>query len=87
MYNYFMLIGTVEGYDYGQTFDIKLRVAKKFGQGQGDNHFEIKIIDGYWIENAKQVVEYGKKIVVKGRINQLENRLELIGERIISLSM
>jgi len=83
MYNYFMLIGIVEGYFYGQTFIIKLKVDRMFGQGT--DHFEIKVIDEPMIEIAKEVVEMGKKITIKGRIIQLENKLELIGERIITM--
>ena len=83
MYNYFMLIGVVEGYYYGQTFTIKLRVDRMFGQGA--DHFEINIVDEPMVEFAKKVIEPNKKITIKGRIVQLENKLELIGERIITM--
>ena len=83
MYNYFMLIGIVEGYYYGQTFTIKLKVDRMFGQGT--DHFEIKIIDEPMIKFAKEVVEMGKKITIKGRLVQSESKLELLGERIITM--
>lgn len=83
MYNYFMLIGVVEGYFYGQTFNVKLKVDRMFGQGA--DHFEIKIIDEPMIGIAKEIIEMGKKIIIKGRLVQLENKLELVGERIITM--
>lgn len=81
MYNYFMLIGVVEGYCYGQTLTIKLRVNRTFGHG--DDYFEIKIVDDALSKVAKEVIEIDKKIAIKGRLVQLENKLELVGERII----
>ena len=83
MYNYFMLIGVVEGYFNGKFFIIKLKVDRMFGQGV--DHFEIKIVDESMIEIAKEVVEMGKKITIKGRLVQLDNKLELVGEMIMTM--
>ena len=78
MYNYFMLIGVVEGYATHNY--IKLKVAREFGKG--DDHFEVKIF-GTWDEMVKENLTMGKRIIIKGRLVQRDDKLEIVAERII----
>lgn len=80
MYNYFMLIGVVEGYCDLAHYHIKLKVTRDFGYGY--DVFEIKFIGGL-NPKLKEKIRLGERIVVKGRMVQLDSKIELIGEQII----
>lgn len=77
-YNYFMVIGVVEGYA-GYNY-IKVKVEREFGQGE--DHFEIRLPMDNWDNTIFQNLKMGSKIIVKGRLVQTENKLEMLAERI-----
>ena len=77
MYNYFMLIGKMNGTSENH---LELKVAREFGVGY--DIFKIVVMD-YLKEMAKEI-PLGKTIVVKGRLIRADNcRNQLIAERII----
>ena len=75
MYNYFMLIGSVQGFD---GTDLKLKVTRVFGSGY--DVFKIFIMDTL-CDIAKDL-PLNKKIVIKGRLVQTDE-LKLVAEQII----
>ena len=80
MYNYFMLIGIVEGIIYAKVCYIDLRVDRMFGDGS--DHFRIRLLEP--LNNLAKEINLFEKITIKGRILANTNgNLELIGERII----
>lgn len=78
MYNYFMLIGVVEGYRDMKDFTIILKVNRDFGKDS--DTFEIKFF-GALADMLKENISIGEKIVIKGRLVQT-TKLELVGERV-----
>lgn len=80
MYNYFMLIGIVEGIIDAKVCYIELRVDRMFGDGS--DHFRIRLLEP--LNNLAKEINLFEKITIKGRILANTNgNLELIGERII----
>lgn len=78
MYNYFMLIGVVEGYRDMKDFTIILKVNRDFGKDS--DTFEIKFF-GALADMLKENISIGEKIVIKGRLVQT-TKLEMVGERV-----
>ena len=78
MYNYFMLMGVVEGYRDMKDFTIILKVNRDFEKGS--DTFEIKFF-GALIDMLKENISIGEKIAIKGRLVQTI-KLELVGERV-----
>ena len=83
MYNYFMLIGVVEGYQDTKDFFLELKVDR-WGFPKGADHFKIRVFNPF-IDLAKEIPFYDKKVSIKGRIVQTDNGLELVAERVITM--
>lgn len=80
MYNYFMLIGVVEGIIDAKISYVELRVNRLFGKDV--DHFRIRLIEP--LNDLVKEIHMAEAIIVKGRILANANgNLELIGERII----
>lgn len=77
MYNYFMVMGVVEGYFYGKTLTIKLKVKREFGEGS--DTFEIVFFEAF-ADTIKENIRMGDKMTIKGRLVQT-TKLEMVGER------
>lgn len=79
MYNYFMLMGVVEGYILTTNcIIIELKVERTFGEGA--DHFKIKVF-GALADIIKENVNLNQKLTIKGRMVQTD-KLELVAERI-----
>lgn len=80
MYNYFMLIGVVEGIIDAKECYVELRVNRLFGKDV--DHFRIRLIEP--LNYLVKELHMAEPIIVKGKILANANgNLELIGERII----
>ena len=80
MYNYFMLVGVVEGIIDTKECYVELRVNRTFGKDV--DHFRIRLIEP--LNDLVKEIHMAEVINVKGRILANANgNLELIGERIM----
>ena len=80
MYNYFMLIGIVEGIISAKTSYVELRVERMFGKGA--DHFKLRLLEP--LDTLTNEIHMAEPLTIKGRIlTHTDGSVELVAERII----
>ena len=87
MYNYVMLVGVAESFKAEKEDEtiLKIRINSEFKNLDGSrdsNLIPILLTDGLAFTVKESL---GKMIAVKGRLKMIDNKLAVIGERIIQL--
>ena len=62
MYNYFMLIGIVEGIISAKTSYVELRVERMFGQGT--DHFKLRLLEP--LDTLTKEIYMAEPLTIKG---------------------
>lgn len=90
MYNYVMLVGVAESLEVKKEDEAILNIRinsefKNLDESRDSNLIPVLLTDSL-VFTVKESLELGKMIAVKGRLKMIDNKLTVIGERIIQLT-
>lgn len=90
MYNYVMLVGVAESFKAEKEDEtiLKIRINSEFKNldGSRDSNLIPILLTDSLAFTVKESLKFGKMIAVKGRLKMIDNKLAVIGERIIQLT-